>query len=102
MGGWRIDGWVGSEWMDGWVGRSWIEGRVVGWVEGRLVCGRVDGWWVVLFQLLLCNLHFDLVQVAGPYPTTAEYPKPDYPGPHTFIALVVTVMIICGLLDLLS
>ena len=69
-----------------------------GWRIDRFV----DGWWVVLFQLLSCNLHFDLMQVAAPYPTMAGYPKPDYPAPHSFIALVVTVTIICGLLDLLS
>ena len=44
------------------------------------------------------------IQVSPGYPTIANpsVPRPDYPGPHNFIAFVMIVTVLCGILNMLS
>ena len=45
-----------------------------------------------------------ICQIAAPsmYPTAAAFPKPEYPGPHSFMAYAIVVAVITGFLNIFS
>ena len=51
-------------------------------------------------SLGLKKLQLSFLQM--PASTVSAFPKPDYPGPHNFLAYVLIVAVICGVLNLFS